>query len=71
MELGHDYLAQADGHIAKLKALISEQESLIELLSADDQPIQLAQTLLETMKDTLRLFEQHRQSLLTQIEKPS
>ena len=36
---------------------------LIELLSAEDQPTQLAETLLGTMKDTLRLFEEHRQSM--------
>lgn len=68
MALDPSYLAQADRHVAKLKALISDQEALIELLSADDQPTQLAETLLGTMKDTLRLFEEHRQSMLTQIE---
>jgi gamma-glutamyl phosphate reductase len=68
MALDPSYLAQADRHVAKLKALISDQEALIELLSADDQRTQLAETLLGTMKDTLRLFEEHRQSMLTQIE---
>ena len=71
MELDHDYLVRADRHIAKLKALISEQEELIELLSADDQPTRLAETLLGTMKDSLRLFENHRQAMLAQIEKSS
>jgi hypothetical protein len=68
MALDPSYLAQADRHVAKLKALISDQEALIELLSADDQPTQLAETLIGTMKDTLHLFEEHRQSMLTQIE---
>jgi hypothetical protein len=54
-----------------LKALIFEQEELIQLLSADDQPTRLAETLLGTMKDTLRLFENHRQAMLAQIEKSS
>jgi hypothetical protein len=71
MALDPSYLAQADRHVAKLKALITDQEALIELLSADDQSTQLAETLLGTMKDTLRLFEEHRQSMLTQIERPA
>jgi hypothetical protein len=69
MALDPSYLAQADRHVAKLKALITDQEALIELLSAVDQSTQLAETLLGTMKDTLRLFEEHRQSMLTQIER--
>jgi hypothetical protein len=44
MALEPSYLAQADRHVAKLKALIFDQEALIELLSADDQPTQLAET---------------------------
>jgi hypothetical protein len=64
-----DYVAQADQHIVTLKALISEQEALIDLLSADEQPTHLAQTLLGTMKDTLRLFERHRELMLTPDEK--
>jgi hypothetical protein len=69
MALDPSYLAQADRHVAKLKALITDQEALIELLSAVDHSTQLAETLLGTMKDTLRLFEEHRQSMLTQIER--
>jgi hypothetical protein len=69
MALDPSYLAQADRHVAKLKALITDQEALIELLSAVDHSTQLAETLLGTMKDTLRLFEEHRRSMLTQIER--
>jgi hypothetical protein len=39
MALDPSYLAKADRHVAKLKALITDQEALIELLSAEDQPI--------------------------------
>ncbi len=65
------HLAEADRHIAELKTLISGQETLIGQLAAEEQPTQLAETLLATMKDTLRMFEQHRQLMLAQIEKPS
>jgi hypothetical protein len=62
-ELRH--LAQANRHIAEVKRHIALQQNTIAKLRLAKPPTEVAESMLEALKGSLRVFERHRASILS------
>jgi hypothetical protein len=63
------YLATCDGRIAQGQENITRQNVVIATLSANGHQTRLANALLQSIRDTQRLHEDHREYLLAEIDR--
>jgi hypothetical protein len=64
-DIAQKYLAQANQHIAELTVQIVRQRVIIKDALATGQRLEMAESLLDALEGTLRLFEKHRIFLLS------
>jgi hypothetical protein len=60
MSRAQEHLAQANGHIAELKVQIVRQRVIVKYALDTGQPSEMAESLLDALEGSLRLFEKHR-----------
>jgi uncharacterized membrane protein len=66
------HLAQANRHIAELNVQIAHQRVIIKKALATGQRSEMAQSLLDALEGSLRIFEKHRIFLLScSVNRPS
>ena len=70
--MNHDqkYLAQANRHIAELVVQIAGQRAIVKDALDTGQRSEMAESLLDALEGSLRLFENHRIFLLSR-QRPS
>ena len=61
------HLAQADGHIAELKAQIDHQRKNLKRIAERGEPSATAESFLHALEQSLRIFEKHREMILQQL----
>jgi hypothetical protein len=72
MSRAHEHLAQANGHIAELKVQIVRQRVIVKYALDTGQRFEMAESLLDALEGSLRLFEKHRIFLLScSVNRPS
>jgi hypothetical protein len=72
MSRAQEHLAQANGHIAELKVRIVRQRVIVKYALDTGQRSEMAESLLDALEGSLRLFEKHRIFLLScSINRPS
>ena len=59
------HLAQANGHIAELKVRIVRQRAIVKYALDTGQRSEMAESLLDALEGSVRLFEKHRIFLLS------
>ena len=70
-DIAQKYLAQANQHIAELTVQIVRQRVIIKDALATGQRLEMAESLLDALEGSLRIFEKHRIFLLSCGVKPS
>jgi hypothetical protein len=65
MSRAQEHLAQANGHIAELNVQIVRQRVIIKDALDTGQRSEMAESLLDALEGSLRLFEKHRIFLLS------
>jgi hypothetical protein len=63
------YLAQANRHIAELNIQIVRQRVIIKDALDTGQRLEMAESLLDALEGSLRLFEKHRVLILGQLQR--
>ena len=72
MNHAEKYLAQANRHIAELTVQIARQRALVKQALDTDQRSEMAESLLDALEGSLRIFEKHRIFLLScSVNRPS
>ena len=71
MSHAQKYLAQANRHIAELNVQIAHQRAIIKDALATGQRSAMAESLLDALEGSLRLFEKHRVLILGQLQRLS
>jgi hypothetical protein len=66
-DIAQKYLAQANRHIAELTVQIVRQRVIIKDALATGQRLEMAESLLDALEGSLRLFEKHRVLILGQL----
>jgi hypothetical protein len=72
--MNHDqkYLAQANRHIAELTVQIARQRAIVKDALDTGQRSEMAESLLDALEGSLRMFEKHRIFLLScSVNRPS
>ena len=64
MSRAQEHLAQANGHIAELKVRIVRQRVIVKYALDTGQRSEMAESLLDALEGSLRIFERHRIFLL-------
>jgi len=62
-----EHLRKAETEIAQGRDRIERQTQLIARLAADGHDVTTAQSLLQTMRETLAAMEQHRQLIVSEL----
>ena len=67
--MNHDqkYLTQANRHIAELTVQIARQRAIVKDALDTGQPSEMAESLLHALEGSLRIFEKHRELILSQL----
>ena len=65
------HLAQANGHIAELTVQIVRQREVVKYELDTGQRSEMAESLLDALEGSLRIFEKHRIFLLSLQRQPS
>ena len=65
MSRAQEHLAQANGHIAELKVQIVRQRAIVKYALDTGQRSEMAESLLDALEGSLRIFERHRIFLLS------
>jgi hypothetical protein len=65
------HLAQANGHIAELKAQINHQRTSLKRMVERGEPSATAESFLHALEQSLRIFEKHREMILQQLREQS
>ena len=65
MNLAEKYLAQANRHIAELTVQIARQRVIVKHALDAGQRSEMAESLLDALEGSLRIFEKHRIFLLS------
>jgi len=65
MSRAQEHLAQANGHIAELKVQIVRQRAIVKYALDTGQRSEMAESLLDALEGSLRIFEKHRIFLLS------
>jgi hypothetical protein len=63
------HLAQADRHIVDLKAHIGRQRILVNHARDTGQPSRMAESLLDALEGSLRIFEKHGELIVAQLQR--
>jgi hypothetical protein len=72
MSRAQEHLAQANGHIAELKVQIVRQRVSVKYALDTGQRSEMAESMLNALEGSLRLFEKHRIFLLScSVNRPS
>jgi len=71
MNLAEKYLAQANRHIAELTVQIARQRVIVKHALDAGQRSEMAESLLDALEGSLRIFEKHRIFLLSFQRQPS
>jgi hypothetical protein len=67
MNHAQKYLAQANRHIAELNIQIVRQRVIIKDVLDTGQRFEMAESLLDALEGSLRIFEKHRELILSQL----
>jgi hypothetical protein len=67
MNHAQKYLAQANRHIAELNIQIVRQRVIIKDALDMGQRFEMAESLLDALEGSLRIFEKHRELILSQL----
>jgi hypothetical protein len=67
MNHAQEHLAQANGHIAELKVQIVRQRVIVKYALDTGQRSEMAESLLNALEGSLRIFEKHRGLILSQL----
>ena len=67
MKHAQEHLAQANRHIAELTVQIVRQRVIIRDALDTGQRLEMAESLLDALEGSLRLFEKHRVLILGQL----
>ena len=59
-----EHLAQANGHLAELAVQIARQRVIVKQALDTGQRSEMAESLLDALEGSLRIFEKHRMFLL-------
>jgi hypothetical protein len=70
MNHAQKYLVHANRHIAELTVQIAHQRAIIKGVLATGQRSAIAESLLDALEGSLRLFEKHRIFLLSSVNRP-
>jgi hypothetical protein len=65
------HLAQADGHIAELKARIDRQRISLKRIIERGEPSATAESFLHALEESLRIFEKHREMIIQKLRQQS
>jgi hypothetical protein len=63
------HLAQANGHIAELKVQIVRQRVIVKYALDTGQRSEMAESLLDALEGSLRIFEKHRELIFAQLQR--
>jgi hypothetical protein len=66
----HDYLAQAERHIAVMKDRIARQKSIIDQLTGAGLETYCAVSMLHALERCLHAFEEHHEAILERCKTP-
>ena len=66
-----EHLAQANGHLAELAVQIARQRVIVKQALDTGQRSEMAESLLDALEGSLRIFEKHRIFLLSLQRQPS
>ena len=69
MSRAQEHLAQANGHIAELKVQIVRQRVIVKYALDTGQRSEMAESLLDALEGSLRLFEKHQVLILGQLQR--
>jgi hypothetical protein len=67
MSPAQEHLAQANGQIAELKVPIVRQRAIVKYALDTGQRSEMAESLLDAVEGSLRIFEKHRELILSQL----
>ena len=67
MSHAQKYLAQANRHIAELKVQIVRQRVIVKDALNTGHSSEMADSLLDAVEGSLRIFEKHRELILSQL----
>ena len=67
MNHAQKYLAQANRQIAELTVQIACQRVVVEHALDTGQRLEMAESLLDALEGSLRIFEKHRELILSQL----
>jgi len=62
-------LAQADRHMAELKARIVRQRLILRRMLAEDRRLLVAKSTLQALEESLRIFGKHCEQILDQLKR--
>ena len=68
MNHAQKYLAQANRHIAELTVQIAHQRAIVKDALDTGQRSEMAESLLDALEGSLRIFERHRPLILDQLK---
>ena len=68
MSRAQEHLAQANGHIAELNVQIVRQRAIVKYALDMGQRSEMAESLLDALEGSVRLFEKHRVLILGQLQ---
>jgi len=71
MNRAQEHLAQANGHIAELTVQIVRQREIVKYELDTGRRSKMAESLLDALEGSLRIFEKHRIFLLSLQRQPS
>jgi hypothetical protein len=67
MSHAQKYLAQANRHIAELKVQMVRQRVIVKDALGTGQRSEMAESLLDALEGSLRIFEKHRELVLSRL----
>jgi len=69
MNYAQEYLAQANRHIAELMVQIVRQRVIVKYTLDTGQRSAMAESLLDALERSLRIFENHRELIFAQMQR--
>ena len=66
---GRKHLAQVDQHIAKLNTRIAQQREMVERMIKAGHSSEVAESMLMTLEESLRVMTRRRESILWNLNK--
>jgi len=69
MKHAQEHLAQANRHIAELMVQIVRQRAIVKYALDTGQRSAMAESLLDALERSLRIFEKHRELIFAQLQR--